>query len=84
MYTNSIESVWSLLKRESTGIWYHVLPKHLECYVNNATFRLNEGKCEVDSIDCIKSLTRRIGGQRSTYAELTAPNEISNEVFPAR
>lgn len=83
VHTNSMESVWSVLKRSIVGTWHHVSPKHLERYVNEATFRLNEGKCDVDTIDRMESLAKKLGGKRLTYARLTAPNGISNEVLPA-
>ena len=41
--TNSIESVWAVLKRSIAGTCRHVSVKHLSGYVNEATFRLNEG-----------------------------------------
>ena len=43
VHTNSIESVWSVLKRSIHGTWHHVSPKHLRRYVDETTFRLNEG-----------------------------------------
>ena len=51
MHTISMGSVWSVLKRSIHGTWHHVSPKHLGKYVNEATFRLNEGNCEIDTID---------------------------------
>ena len=38
--TNSIESVWALLKRAIYGTWHQVSVKHLQRYVNEVTFRL--------------------------------------------
>ena len=38
-HTNSIESVWSLLKRSITVPGSQVSPKHLDRYVNEVTFR---------------------------------------------
>ena len=40
-HTNSIESVWALLKRQIVGIHHWVSPKHLNRYVTEMTFRLN-------------------------------------------
>lgn len=40
-HTNSIEGVWSLLKRQIVGIHHNVSPKHLQRYCNEATFRYN-------------------------------------------
>ena len=78
--TNSIESVWAVLKRSIHGTWHHVSPKHLARYVNEAAFRLNEGNCEVDTIDRMESLVRNTRGRRIAYKDLTADNGDSNEV----
>jgi hypothetical protein len=40
-HTNSIESVWALLKRQIVGTHHWVSPKHLERYVQEMTWRLN-------------------------------------------
>jgi hypothetical protein len=40
-HTNSIESVWALLKRQIIGIHHWVSPKHLDRYVGEMTWRLN-------------------------------------------
>ena len=76
--TNSIESVWAVLKRSIHGTWHHVSPKHLARYVNEAAFRLNEGNCEIDTIDRMESLVRRMAGRRISREELTADNGVSN------
>lgn len=44
--TNEIESVWSVLKRGWVGVYHHFSQKHIQLYVNEFCFRLNEGKCE--------------------------------------
>src|SRR5579872_3782192 len=46
VHTNSIESVWALLKRAIYGTWHQVSAKHLSRYVNEVTFRLNAGNVE--------------------------------------
>ncbi len=40
-HTNSIESVWALLKRQIIGVHHWVSPKHLDRYVGEMTCRLN-------------------------------------------
>jgi len=40
-HTNSIESVWALLKRQIIGIHHWVSPKHLNKYVQEMAWRLN-------------------------------------------
>ena len=70
IHTNGIESVWSVFKRSLTGTWHHVSNKHLGRYVNEAAFRLNEGNCEMDTLDRMEALARGIGGKRLSYQEL--------------
>ncbi len=69
-HTNSIESTWAVLKRSITGTWHHVSRKHLPRYINEASFRLNEGNCEVDTIDRMEALAGKIGGKRLSYRDL--------------
>jgi transposase-like protein len=41
IHTNSIESVWALLKRQIIGIHHYVSPKHLGRYVAEMSWRFN-------------------------------------------
>ena len=70
--TNSIESVWAVLKRSIIGTWHHISPKHLHLYVNEATMHLNSGNCEIDTIDRMDALVRNVSGERIAYRELTS------------
>lgn len=72
IHTNSIESVWAVLKRSLNGTWHHVHPKHLARYLNEITFRLNDGNCEIDTIDRMCQLVKQIGEKKMTYEELTS------------
>lgn len=40
-HTNSIKSVWALLKRQIVGTHHWVSPKHLQQYVSEMAWRLN-------------------------------------------
>ena len=71
-HTNGIESVWAILKRGLNGTFHHVSVKHLDRYVSEFTFRLNEGNCEVDTADRMAALFSAMPGKRVTYKELTA------------
>lgn len=44
VHTNSIESFWSLLKRDYIGTFHHFSVKHLHRYVNEFTVRYNRRK----------------------------------------
>ena len=81
VHVNGMESVWSVLKRSIHGTWHHVSPKHLAKYVNEATFRLNEGNCEVDTIDRMEAFASQIGGKRLSYKKLIRDNGLSAQVM---
>ena len=70
IHTNGIESVWALLKRGYTGTFHHFSMKHCQRYVDEFTFRLNEGNCERDTIDRIKSVCAASVDKRLTYEDL--------------
>ena len=69
IHTNGIESVWALLKRGLYGVWHHASRKHLHRYVNEATFRLNEGNVKVNTIDRFEAILSKSVGKRITYEE---------------
>jgi transposase-like protein len=70
--TNSIESVWALLKRGYYGVYHHFSVKHMQRYVDEFTYRLNEGNCKVHTMDRIDALVAKANGVRITYKALTA------------
>ena len=72
IHTNSIESVWAVLKRSIHGTWHHVSNKHLDRYVNEAAFRLNEGNCKIHTLDRLAKFVRRAFRHRITYRELVS------------
>lgn len=72
VHTNSIESVWALLKRAIYGTWHQVSAKHLSRYVNEVTFRLNAGSVENHTLARLDSFIAAVDGKRLTYARLTA------------
>ena len=47
-HTNGIESVWAVLKRGYNGVYHQWSAKHMARYVNEFTFRLNEGNVNND------------------------------------
>ena len=70
-HTNGIESVWAVLKRGIEGTFHQVSTKHLDRYVNEFTFRLNEGNCRIDTEDRMQALFGAMPGKTITYAGLT-------------
>jgi transposase-like protein len=71
-HTNGIESVWAILKRGFYGIYHSFSNKHLQRYVNEFMFRMNEGNCKIHTLNRIDSLLQKAFGKRITYAEMTA------------
>jgi len=68
-HTNSIESVWALLKRQIIGIHHLVSPKHLGRYVEEMTWRLNKrGMTAEERVNALLSLVEG----RLTYKTLIA------------
>jgi transposase-like protein len=70
--TNSIESVWAVMKRGLHGVYHHASKKHLKRYVNEFTFRLNDGEVKRHTLERLASLVNASFGPRITYKDLTA------------
>lgn len=70
--TNGIESVWAVMKRGITGVYHHASPKHLARYVDEFTFRLNEGNVKRHTLDRLASFTTATAGKRLTYKKLVS------------
>lgn len=68
--TNSIESVWAVMKRGLHGVYHHASAKHLSRYVNEFTFRLNDGNVGRHTLARLDSFVAASAGQRLTYQEL--------------
>ena len=69
--TNGIESVWAVLKRGYTGVYHQWSFKHMARYVNEFTFRLNEGNVRRHTMDRLNDLVAGTFGKRLTYRKLT-------------
>jgi transposase-like protein len=70
--TNSIESVWAVLKRGVYGTFHHISPKHVGRYTDEFAWRLNEGNVKNHTTERMDSMVGAISGKRLTYQELTA------------
>lgn len=72
VHTNSIESVWAVLKRGIHGVYHKASEKHLRRYVDEFTFRLNEGNVKRHTFERLNDLIAAAARRRITYKELTA------------
>ncbi|MDQ3563389.1 MAG: IS1595 family transposase [Pseudomonadota bacterium] len=70
--TNSIESVWAVLKRGLHGVYHHASDKHLARYVDEFTFRLNDGNVQRHTLNRLDSFVDATVGRRVTYKSLIA------------
>lgn len=70
--TNGIESVWAVLKRGYHGTYHHFSKKHIDRYVDEFTFRLNDGNVKHHVMDRISALIIGAFDKRLTYKELVA------------
>jgi transposase-like protein len=66
-HTNTIESVWALLKRQIVGTHHWVSPKHLQQYVSEMAWRLN--RRDLTAQDRVNALFTAVEG-RLTYKAL--------------
>jgi len=72
VHNNSVESVWALLKRGLHGVYHKASKKHIGRYVNEFTFRLNQGNVARHTTERLDSFVDAVVGKRITFAELTA------------
>jgi transposase-like protein len=68
-HVNNVEGFWSVLKRTLGGTYIHVMPKHLDRYLNEQIFRFSERKNQ-DGPRFAKAV-KATDGKRVTYKELT-------------
>lgn len=54
------------------GVYHHASDKHLRRYVDEFTFRLNDGNVKQQTLERLNSLIAGTVGRRITYAQLTA------------
>ena len=69
VHTNSVEGIWSLLKRSIVGAWHQVSAKHLDAYLSEVEFRINHRN---DPYIFEAVLIRLLDGQALRYRKLTA------------
>lgn len=70
VHTNSIESVFAVLKRGLIGVYHHASKKHIARYVDEFAFRLNQGNVERHTLERLESFIGGTAGKRLTYKAL--------------
>ena len=68
-HTNSIESVWAVLKRRYHGTHHWMSPKHMHRYLNECTGVLNTGH---DTVKLLETMVTGMFGKRLTWKGLVA------------
>jgi transposase-like protein len=63
-------NVFAVLKRGLNGVYHHASKKHIGRYVNEFTFRLNEGNVKHHTLTRLESLIGAVHGKRLTYKTL--------------
>lgn len=72
VHTNSVESVFAVMRRGMHGVYHHASKKHIGRYLNEFTFRLNEGNVARHTLDRLGSFVDAVAGKRLTYERLTS------------
>ena len=68
--TNSIESVWAIVKRAHKGVYHQWSRKHGYRYLNEVAYRLTERNIRIPIMIRIKKLAQRSFEVQLTYREL--------------
>ena len=71
-HTNSIESVWAVLKRAFYGVFHSFSAKHMQLYLNEVCFRFNSGNVKIHTLERLDSLLGMCFGKRLTWADCIA------------
>jgi transposase-like protein len=69
IYTNTVESAFSLLKRGIIGTWHRISAKHLQAYLDEMTFRFDRRKNRDLFIDTLRHM---VTADPLTFDKLTA------------
>jgi transposase-like protein len=69
IYTNTVESAFSLLKRGIMGTWHKISAKHLQAYCEEMTFRFNRRKNSDLFVDTLRHM---VTAPVLTFEKLTA------------
>ena len=75
-HTNGIESFRAMLKRAHDGTFHKMSPKHLNRYLQE--FAGKHNLRQLDTLDQMESVVRRLMGRRLRYKRLIACNGLSS------
>ena len=73
VHTNTVESVWSILKRSIIGSFHQLSAKHLEAYLDEIAFKFNNRFNPHLFRDTLMAM---LDAETLTYAELTQTNSF--------
>ena len=65
-------SFYAVMKRGLYGVYHRPSAKHMPRYVNEFTFRLNDGDVKRQTLEQLGSFVDAVVGKRITYKDLTA------------
>jgi len=74
IYTNTVESAFSLLKRGIMGTWHKISAKHLAAYLEEMTFRFNRRKKSDLFLDTLRHM---VTADPLTFETLTKEKSIA-------
>jgi transposase-like protein len=81
IYTNTVESAFSLLKRGIIGSWHRISAKHLQAYLDEMTFRFDRRKRSDLFVDTLRHM---VTAPTLTFEKLTAePSSQEESAIPA-
>ena len=61
--TNSVESIWTILKKGFHGAYHHLFKNYIDRYVDEFVFRLNEGIVDKHTVKRIGLLYNKAMGK---------------------
>jgi ISXO2-like transposase domain len=70
------------MKRGLHGVYHHASPKHIDRYIDEFTWRLNDGNVKRHTWERLDSLIGAVTGRQITYKELIADNGKEAEAKP--
>ncbi len=67
--TNTVEGYFSIFKRGIKGVYQHCSEQHLQCYLDEFSFRYNT--CKITDAERRDEILKGIRGKRLTYQRIS-------------